>query len=270
MKKIFSLLAALGGASVALAATGSENPAPDTWKFAASIYCYLPSLGGTTTFPISGGGGDDVTADNVLSKLEFAFMGTLEAHHGKAGAFTDLMYVSFGDQVASSRDISVGPGELPAGTTASTDLSLRGWLWTTAFDYRVLENEGSGLSVFAGARMFQIDSGLQWQLSGNLGSIPLPGRGGSTSAKQIDWDAVIGIRGRETLGSKGKWFIPYYLDVGTGESKLTWQAMLGLGYAFSWGDIAAGWRHIEYSMIQGKPIQDLTLSGGQIGVQFHW
>jgi hypothetical protein len=36
------------------------------------------------------------------------------------------------------------------------------------------------------------------------------------------------------------WFAPFYLDVGTGATKLTWQGFAGVGYAYRWGDVVAG------------------------------
>ena len=36
--------------------------------------------------------------------------------------------------------------------------------------------------------------------------------------------------------------MPYYVDVGTGQSQLTWQVNAGLGYQFDWGSVLATWR----------------------------
>lgn len=41
------------------------------------------------------------------------------------------------------------------------------------------------------------------------------------------------------FGDAGQWFVPYHFDIGVGESTLTWQAAVGLGYAFRWGDVVA-------------------------------
>jgi hypothetical protein len=41
----------------------------------------------------------------------------------------------------------------------------------------------------------------------------------------------VGVKGRYTFGDDGKWFVPFYLDVGTGQSQLTWQISSGLGYS---------------------------------------
>ena len=43
-------------------------------------------------------------------------------------------------------------------------------------------------------------------------------------------DGVIGLRGRTPLSEK--WFLAYYLDVGTGDTDSTWQALGGVGYHF--------------------------------------
>ena len=39
------------------------------------------------------------------------------------------------------------------------------------------------------------------------------------------WDAVVGIRGQFELS--GRWFMPFHLDVGTGDSDVTWQTTAG-------------------------------------------
>ena len=58
------------------------------------------------------------------------------------------------------------------------------------------------------------------------------------------------------------------LDVGTGDSDLTWQAMLGAGYAFDWGDLVAVWRYLDYDMPSGDLVENLDANGPAIGVTF--
>ena len=50
-------------------------------------------------------------------------------------------------------------------------------------------------------------------------------------------DGIVGVKGRARLGSASPWSVPFYVDVGGGESDLTWQAMGGISYAFKWGEI---------------------------------
>jgi len=46
-----------------------------------------------------------------------------------------------------------------------------------------------------------------------------------------NWDAIVGARGAVDLTEK--WHLFGYLDIGAGDSDLTWQAMAGIGYT-SW------------------------------------
>ena len=64
--------------------------------------------------------------------------------------------------------------------------------------------------------------------------------------------------------------MPYYFDVGTGQSELTWQAIGGIGYAFKWGQVIAAWRYIDYKFKSDSPIQNLNFSGPAVGVAFNW
>jgi hypothetical protein len=85
-----------------------------------------------------------------------------------------------------------------------------------------------------------------------------------------NWDGIVGVKGRYAFAEGGKWFIPYYVDIGTGESKFTWQAMGGVGYSFGWGDIIGAWRYLDYQMKSGKPIESLNFSGPAIAAVFRW
>ena len=64
--------------------------------------------------------------------------------------------------------------------------------------------------------------------------------------------------------------MPYYLDVGTGDSDLTWQGIAGIGYAFGWGETVAAWRYLDYDLDSGSPVADINFSGPAIGVVFRW
>jgi hypothetical protein len=88
-------------------------------------------------------------------------------------------------------------------------------------------------------------------------------------AKDGVLDAIIGVRGRYGLGGDN-WYIPYYLDLGTGESDLTWQATSGIGYAFGHFDLSMTYRHLEWQFSSSKVMQSLSFSGPVFGVGFRW
>jgi opacity protein-like surface antigen len=71
------------------------------------------------------------------------------------------------------------------------------------------------------------------------------------------------------LGS-GTWAIPYYLDVGTGSSALTWQAMAGIEYRFRWGDVQLSYRYLYYDMKDDEMLKGVSFSGPGLGVNFRF
>ena len=265
----------LGATSLCLAASLASHPSwaqgSEDWRFQAVVYVYLPSVDGETTF--SGSGGSDsagVDASKLLENLNLAFMGSFEADKGPWGAFADVIYVDFGDSESPSRDFSLGGGTLPVGVNASLRYDLNGWLWTLAGAWHAASTPDRELSVIGGARLIDIDQTIAWQLGGNIGSVALPDRAGDRTAEVNNWDAIVGLKGRAMLGTDHHWFLPYYVDVGTGESSLTWQAMFGLGYAFGWGSIIGAWRHIDYDMKSGRSIESLSFDGPGVAVAFRW
>ena len=257
-------LAALLG-SPAASAQGSDD-----WKFQAAVYVYLPSIDGTTTFSGSGGGSDaGVDASKFLENLNFAFMGSFEADKGPWGALADVIYIDIGDSESPARNFSIG-GTLPVGVNASVHYGLNGWLWTLAGSRSLVSTPTHELNLIGGARLLDIDQTIDWTLGGNVGSVALPDRAGSRTTGVSNWDAIVGLKGRAMFGEGQHWFVPYYVDIGTGASSLTWQAMAGLGYTFSWGSVIGAWRHIDYDMESGKSIKSLSFDGPGVAVAFRW
>ena len=249
--------------------TAAETP--EAWQFQGAVYLYVPAISGTTVFPQTGGGSDvSVNEDTILDNLKMAFMGELEARKGRWGALTDVVYVDLGNAQSSAHGLAIGDAPLPADVSAHLNFDLKGTAWTLAGAYRAVVNVRSPVDVFAGARLFDMRQVLTWQFSGNLGPIPATDRVGNQTASLNHWDAIAGVKGRAVFGDRQHWFVPYYLDIGTGESQLTWQAMVGVGYQFHWGDVILASRRLEYTMKSGEPIQRITFDGPAIAAVFHW
>jgi hypothetical protein len=81
---------------------------------------------------------------------------------------------------------------------------------------------------------------------------------------------IVGVKGRYAFGDERRWYVPYYADIGTGESKLTWQVAGGLGYAWSWGGVFAMWRYLDYNFKSDKKLQDINFNGPMLGATFAW
>ena len=120
------LLAAAACVGALLWSAAAVAQSADDWRFYAIIYGYLPSIGGTTTFPRTGiSDSATIDADKILSNLKFAFMGTFDVNKGRWGVTNDVMYVNVGDSKSGTRDISIGGTQIPADASASVDLTSR-------------------------------------------------------------------------------------------------------------------------------------------------
>ena len=78
------------------------------------------------------------------------------------------------------------------------------------------------MQPLSGARYLDVEQTLGWQFNGNIGALPLAASG-SRSVDDSLWDGIIGVRGRASFGANREWFVPYYVDIGTGQSDFTWQ-----------------------------------------------
>ena len=82
-----------------------QDPSPGQWEWGAQIYLWGAGIGGT----IVDGDDLDISFNDLISNLDFAFMGTLAARRDKLTLFADLMYldVTGGGRHAPAPDISL-------------------------------------------------------------------------------------------------------------------------------------------------------------------
>jgi len=225
------------------------------------IYGWLPSVSGDLKYGPhgSGAGGDiDVDADKILDALQMTFMGSFEARKGPWSGFTDVIYLKLaGDK---SKSVTVPDG--PVHTLFDADLDLKGWVWTLGGSYTVWRNQASHLDLLAGARLLSLDTDLTLTGGGPL-------QHDRKLSESLDlWDGILGAKGRLALNDR--WFLPYYADVGTGDTELTWQAAAGVGYAFNWGEVDLMYRYLSYDQGGDKFLQDIAFGGGMLGVAFQF
>jgi hypothetical protein len=220
-------------------------------------------------FPVSGGGDLAIDANTILKNLKMPFMGTLDAHNGRWGVVTDVIYFDVGDSKSGVRDFTIGDIGLPGSASGNLDLDLKALVWTLAGEYRVAAAPAYTVDLLSGVRYLDVQSTLKWSITGDLGQIPAADRSGSSKVSGKNWDAIVGARGRFNLGEGGKWSVPYYLDVGTGDSDLTWQGMVGVSYAFHWGELVATWWYLDYQFKDGA-LDDMSTNGPLIGATFRW
>ena len=259
------LLAAFAVASPALAQSG---PVEGPWRYAGTLYLWVPGVSGKTRFPADSGG-TEIEFD-VLEHLKFTLMGGLEAHNGRWGFFGDGIYIHLGTDKNNTRDFTIG-GSLPATTSADLKWDLTGGAITLGGQYRLVADPKVTLDALGGVRWLKIDNKFKWDITGDVGSLDPAAASGSRKSNLSNFDAVVGVRGRIALGDAGgPWSAPYYLDVGTGESKLTWQVAGGVRYAFGWGELSGLWRYVRYDMKSSETIERLSFNGPMVGATWRW
>jgi hypothetical protein len=263
----------IGALFPAAAAGQAAQPGAETgkWQFSATVYGWVPTINGQVNFPGDRGSSDiHVSKSDVLNHLKMTFQGSIDAHSDRWGIFNDVVYVNVGGDKSERRDFSIGNVEIPASATVNQSLDIKALVWTVAGEYRVVSDPAWTVDLLGGARMLQMKPTLGYSITGELGPIVIPGRDGSKQVNEHIWDGIIGVKARYAFGNDGKWFAPLYLDVGTGQSRLTWQIAGGVGYTYNWGSVFATWRYLDYSFQSGKALDNINMNGPMLGVAFAW
>jgi hypothetical protein len=248
-------------------------------------YLWLPTIDGTLNYsPPPGGGGSPDISVGPTDWLDLLNIGALisgTAKKGRYSVYADFVYLSLTSKndgrVVSVDDNITVPGipiPIPVSATlnANTRTDLDGLVWTIAGGFSLQETESSSLDVIVGARYFSTDVSTSWDLTVDIatpgGTVALPAQGSIASDGDI-WDGIIGIRGYSKIGS-GKWSVPYYFDVGAGDSDLTWNAMLGMSREFGWGELVIAYRHLDYDQDANDLLKNFSFSGPGIGARFNF
>ena len=272
--RCIALFAVAGLSACPVAGMAASDDA--RWQFHVAPYLWLPAVDSSadvTLSRLSTAEGTEVgpvslsaesSPGDYLSNLDMAFMGMAEARKGPWSIYTDLLYTSFGSEDTKVRRVTGPEGFLSTeiGRKARMDLSTT--VWTLTGGYRTVDRADFELDLMAGFRYLTMDSDLKLTLQGADGRVF---RQQKVSMDQDVWDGIVGLRG-QILFPGSDWFVPYYADIGTGDSNLTWQAMVGVGYRLDWGEVTLAYRALGYDF--DKNDADLTLYGPGLGVGFRW
>ncbi len=233
---------------------GDEKPAEtkaakqqDNWEYAIEAYVWMPKIEGTS----AGGTDFEISSKDILENLDMALMTTFGARKGKWSFMTDVIYMN----LDHSDNTKIGS------LLTLTDVYMKAWIVDPFVAYEILGNDKGSLQVLAGARFLWIDVGLDLKTRP-----PLPPEKSDDSGDGDVWDGVVGVRGYLTLSDR--WFIPYHLDIGTGDSDKTWQAMAGVGYQFDKFKVAATYRYLKWEFDNDYVLEDLEVYGPMVGAIF--
>lgn len=280
--RIAALIAASLLAGPAFAQSSSDD---DAWQYRLTPYLWLPTIEGGLKYQVPPGGGGGTGAPDIsvgpadwFDLLNYGLLLGGSAQKGRFSLFGDVVILSLTsekDRVASVEDTVTIPGtRIPVPVSADlnldTETDMDGVLWTLTAGYAVSQTDNSTVSIFAGARTFDIDAATRWDLSAEV-TVPgtgviLPAEGRIKAGKTIT-DVVAGVRGELGMG-QGKWSVPFYVDYGGGDSDKTWNVFVGLAREYGWGDLLLAYRHLEVDQDDDSLLQDFSFGGPAIGARF--
>lgn len=236
--------------------TSATTQAPtltDQWKFSVTPYAWGMGITGSISHNDRSLGEVKLTPGDILSDLKMAAMFVAEARNGRVGLYLDGVYGDLG-QTASK---AVGRADLQAST------NLRMTMLTLAPSYTLQDSPSFRLDGLIGARFL-------WQNASTTFSSP-DFKQSATETSNLQIGAVVGgLKGRFDLGST-KYFVPFYVDAGVGQSSsFTSQAYLGIGRTFDWGDVSLVAKNVYYQFKPYNTTVDLNLFGAAIAATFRF
>ena len=249
-------------------ACADEGKADSDWHFKITPYLWLPDISGTLTYTNAAGSGANISTQidpsSYLQSLDFAGMFTAEARKGNWFLFTDYIYLHLSSHESATQSIT-GPGgnvQVPVNLGGSQDVVSN--VWTLAGGANLVHEPAVSLDLFGGTRLLNLSANLSWDFAGSIGSLA---KAGTASQTFNEWDAIVGLKGEVRFG-ESHWFMPYYADVGGATSNFTWQALLGVGYRFGWGDVVFVVRSLSYNFDSKDSQLDMRMTGPALGASF--
>jgi hypothetical protein len=255
MRKLaLSCLASTLVLSAALPVHAAETPTDNDWHFGASLYFWGAGIGGETT----NGGDIDIGFNDILENLDMTYMGTFEARQGKWLLMTDVIYMDV--SAGNHGDIKTPLGDI----AKSSSIEQANWIITPVVGYNLIDDSKWSLDVVGGARYLSMDVTVKLKATGPLNTT----RKYETSDSGDVLDAIVGVRGRVNLAQN--WYLPYYADIGGGDSDWTRQIFAGVGYQFNQLSVNAGYRYLEWSFKDSDVLDNQNISGPLIGMRYQF
>jgi hypothetical protein len=217
-------------------------------QFLISPYLWFSAVGSRLGTPI-GTVETEASFGDIMSNLDFGFMGTLEYRRGRLGLIGDAVYMNVG----TSRDL---PGI--AGFT-SADGRLKQLGATGYVAWRASDLSFVDIDLLGGFRVFSINTSVE---------LDAQGQGGPGFSVNETWvDPVLGTRVAFHLSDR--WTATGLVDVGgfgVG-SAISWQGLVKFAYRISRNVSAeAGYRYLHYDRSTPPVRLEQSFSGPLLGV----
>jgi hypothetical protein len=248
---VAALLIAMSGTVAAAESTDGGK-----WTFAGELYGWGPSIDAKTVT------GDDVelSLSDIIDDLQLVVFAAFGARKDKWTFASDLIFLNIEQTSKNTVKIPIGPG---LAESVKNDVDLKAWVVTPVASYRVIDTDKGHLKLVGGLRYLNLDVKVKLKFDG-----PLKDRKKTLEDKGHVWDGIVGLKGEFDLSDK--WYVPYYADIGTGDSKVTWQGFGGFGYRFEKVEAVFGYRYLKWRFDDNKALDNLVVKGPMAGVKFRF
>jgi hypothetical protein len=266
------ILAGVGALASVGAAADEVNMWDGQWHVGTTGYLWLPFMYTTVQLPPIAGGGNptiETQPSDYLKYVQAGLMLQATVQKGDVGIWTDFVYMNLSGGVTRTRQIGLPGGDPLLAVNTSIDVGLRASVWTLAPSFTVMRNDFGNLDILTGFRYTSAKVSLSYELTA-----PPTGflRGGGIWPTFSSTDIIAGVKGSLRLSPDGKWFLPYEADIGVGSENWEWNAIVGVGYRFHWGDVSLVVRNLNYHRSKdGDPvIQTIRMTGPALAATFRW
>lgn len=246
---LFGLFAAGAILATFVPAIGSAQQTPGGWSGQATLYGWLPTITGAQERR-NGDPAVDLDNADVLSALDFAFMGAAEIRNGKWGLLVDLVYADL------SQDGTWVDQRL------RTEVGTKLTLFTLAAAYRVYEAERRFVDLYAGGRYYNTD--LSFDIKSD--------RFDRTRNADLSWgDPIVGIRAATPLIDR--FSVSGFADIGGFEanSDLSWEVYGGVNYDLTEKFAATlGYRYMSIEYEANRATLDIDIQGPVLGLTYRF
>jgi hypothetical protein len=233
----------------------------ETKSNTVTVYMWGSSISGDLSFR-DGEVPFDISLEQILDNLDMTAMVAYKRDIGDWSILLDVIYLNMG---ATKNGSATLPGPRAQTIDVSADLKLKTWIGGLYGGYTFARTEAAQHQFIAGVRYLSLDADLGIGVNDPQGTEL---SSGAYSASGDLWDGVIGFQGQFDLG--GRWRLPYHLDIGTGNSQITYQALAGAAYEFGWGNLSLTYRYLYYDQGNDGVIHEMTVDGPVFAAGFQF
>jgi len=232
----------------------ANNTVLNNLDYRFSIYAWGAGISGKT----QSGKSFDVSFKEVLDNIRFTYMGSFAVMKDDWSLIADLIYLNMDQKSSSTIYLPVENNQRILKISDKIKLDTSGTVINLLFDKNLLIYRIIKLNYILGTRFLDLDSKLQIKLNSIIGNYKIKDKL-STSVL----DAVVGIQGKVIFNEQ--WSLPYYFDLGTGQSKNTSQFVAGITSSYEKFSIDLLYRSIKWKFKSKELLKNIEFKGPMLG-----